>query len=510
MMEAVRTWPIAWQGAPDGAWPAAPRPSTVAGAAARGRGAITIMFALLVSILIAFFGFALDLAQVYNRRAELQNVAAGAALAAARQLNGTSAGVAAALASASATASALKYSYNQTVSWNNAAISFGATASGNWVDAANAQAAPSGLLFAKVDTSALDASLGTVNLFFMKALSGTLASISTGATAIAGRASIRVAPLAICAMSTSAAAPRTNPPGTVELVEFGFRRGVSYDLMQLNPNNSTPANFVIDPLDPPGTVGADANTWPATVGPFACTGTLSMGRVTGGAITVASPFPLASLYKQLNSRFDNYADNLCSPNGAPPDRNVREYAYGTAIPWMNTTPGRQSAKSVSIANTKLWTVADPLPDTPGTAAADYGPLWIHAKAVSWATYAASPTEPANGYATYNTGTWSTLYNPGQPTANGTYPNGLATPYKQAAGVNFVAPSAIHQPGIANRRVLNVALLNCPVAGAGVTTATVLGIGRFFMTVQATDTSLVAEFAGAVPEQSLGGPVELVQ
>lgn len=485
------------------------RPRAVPRMAANGRGAVTIMFGLMVLVLIGFIGMALDLGRIYNRRAELQTVASAVALAAARQLNGTAAGVTAALNKAHSTASALTYGYNQqAVGWSDAAISFSTAASGNWVDASNAQAAPAGLLFAKVDTSALDAGVGVVNLAFMHILSSAFASTSTGATAIAGRNAILVAPLAICAMSAAAAASRVNPPATVELVEFGFRRGVSYDLMQLNPNGTAPVNYVIDPLDPPGTVGTDANTWPATVGPFACTGSLAMSRVTGGTITVASPFPLDALYQQLNSRFDQYVGNLCSPNGAPPDTNIKAYAYSTSIAWMNTAPGQQSALQ-STSGSKLWTVADLPPGTTGTTAANYGPLWAYARAVPWAAYVASPTEPAAGYATFAPNNWATLYNPGQPTANSNYPAGASTPYKLITAANFTAPAAAHQPGLANRRVLNVALLNCPVGGAGVTTATVLGIGRFFMTVPATATSIFAEFAGAVPEQALGGQVELI-
>jgi hypothetical protein len=45
--------------------------------------------------------------------------------------------------------------------------------------------------------------------------------------------------------------------------------------------------------------------------------------------------------------------------------------------------------------------------------------------------------------------------------------------------------------------------------AGATaTATVLGVGRFFMTVPATAAALNAEFAGATPAASLAGTVEL--
>jgi hypothetical protein len=53
--------------------------------------------------------------------------------------------------------------------------------------------------------------------------------------------------------------------------------------------------------------------------------------------------------------------------------------------------------------------------------------------------------------------------------------------------------------------LNVALLSCPVAGSS---ANVLAIGKFFMTVPATDTQIWAEFAGIAPETSFGSQVEL--
>ncbi len=500
-MERVDTWLGTGHGMRAGITRPAP-------AAAGQRGNILLLFAPMVVVLIGFLGFALDLAMVYNRRAELQNVTASTALAAARQLNGTTAGVTAALQRAQTAAAALKYGYNQfAVTWSNAAISFSTSANGPWLDAANAQATPNGLLFAKVDTSALDANLGTVNLAFMKALSSAFASTSTAATAIAGRSSILVTPLAICAMNNAPAAPRPNPgaPQT-ELVEFGFRRGVSYDLMQLNPNGAAAQNFVVDPLDPPGVPGAAANTFAATVSPFVCTGTLAIPRVRGGTITVASPFPLATLFNQLNSRFDQYVNNLCSPNGAPPDRNIRSYTY-TAIPWMTTAPGQQSALTIP-PGANLLTVADPLPAPADNTAPKYGPLWAYARAVPYAAFQASPTEPASGYTGYAPASWATLYNPGQPAANSNYPG--STPYRLVVGANFLAPSALHLPGVANRRVLNVPLLSCPVGGGAVTTATVLGIGRFFMTVPATATSIFAEFAGAVPEQSLGGPVELVQ
>lgn len=481
----------------------APRPCPD-GWRARQRGAVLIMFALLTLVVLGCMGVALDLAQIYNRRDELQTLAESVALAAARPLNGTQAGVDTALAQAAATAASLRYQYSaMAVDWSDAALKFAASPTapdGAWLDAASAQAAPDGLLFAKVDTSALAPAMGTVNAAFTQFLTGSMTATTYG-RAIAGRSTIRVAPLAICALSATPAAARNNGGGNVELVEFGFRRGVAYDLMQLNPNGVTPVNFVVDPIDPLGTLGSAANIDPAVVGPFVCTGALPMARVMGAQLTVQSPFPLASLFQQLNSRFDQYPGGLCSPNSAPPDVNIKSYLF-TAIPWMSTARTGQSAASATAAGTRLWTVADPVPAT-GTAT-NYGPLWAYAKAVPFAAYTAGVPEPAAGYATFAAATWPTLY-PGNPVAFN-YP--APPPYLAPAGANFLAPSVANKPGSPGRRVLNLPLLSCPLATGTATLATVLGIGKFFMTVPATATSISAEFAGVAPEQSLAGPMEL--
>lgn len=470
------------------------------------RGAVAIMFLVLTLLLLGLFGLALDLAQIYNRHNELEDIATGVALAAAHELNGTQAGVTSALARAATEASSMRYQYNSTsVTWSDAAIKFAASSSaadGEWLDAASAQSSPNGLLFAKVDTAALAPAMSTVNSIFMQLFTGSSATTTSG-QAIAGRSSIRVTPLAICALSSTPAAARINSAASVELVEFGFRRGVAYDLMQLNPNVTTPVNFVIDPIAPLGTLGSSANMDPSLVGPFVCTGTMPMGRVMGAPITVQSPFPLAALFQQLNSRFDQYAGGLCSPNSAPPDFNIKSYLYNAAIPWMSTARKAQTAQTTNYGD-KLWTIADPLPMLPANTADLYGPLWAYAKAVPFAAYSAGTPEPASGYATFATTNWSTLY-PGNPIAS-SYPS--PTPYMASSGANFLAPSTANKPGLRGRRVLNIPLLSCPVATGTATLATVLGIGKFFMTVPATATSISAEFAGAVPEQSLAGDMEL--
>ena len=470
----------------------------------RQRGAIAIVFALMVAGLIGFIGLALDLSRVYNRRAELRTVANVAALAAARSLNGTSAGIDNALAQSAAAMSALKYQYNRSgINWNNAAVSFSSSPNGAWVDQGSAHSSPVGLTYARVSTAALD--IGVIELFFLRVMSNSLREADVEMTAVAGRSTVDVVPLAVCALSNVEAAPRANPgpPANVELVQYGFRRGVAYDLMQLNPNGTVAENFLIDPFSPPGTAGTIGNLATAFVGQYVCTGQLAMPRVFGGTITVGRPFPLASLFNQLNSRFDQYNGSLCSPATAPPDTNIRSYTFGGATAWMAVAPTGQAAASTTTGG-QLRTVADPLTKPVGTTAPMYGPLWAYARAVPYSSYVPGSAEPAAGYAGFATSTWGTLYGPAGPTTV-TWPS--TTPYKAPSGANFLGPSAAHK-GIANRRVLNVALLSCPVAAGALNTATVLGVGKFLMTVPATATTLYAEFGGLAAEQTLDGAVEL--
>ncbi|TFW23259.1 TadE/TadG family type IV pilus assembly protein [Duganella callida] len=483
----------------------------------RQDGAIAIMFALMAMGMVALIGLALDLALVYNRKAELQALADATALAAARQLDGTVAGITNALNVAAATAASYHYQYNALpVNWSSAALRFAAAADAadaGWVDAATAQTMPGGILYARVDTRALDAGLGTVHTFFMRGSGDGANTASTAARAVAGRMSTQVLPLAVCALSATPAAARVNVAGNAaynELVEFGFRRGVAYDLMQLNPDGITPEHFLIDPLAPPGTTGTAAHFAVDVVRPFVCTGSMPMGRITGGALTVMRGFPLASLYNHLNSRFDQYGNNNCSPENAPPDTNIKPYPY-TGIAWMAAAPAGQSAGAWTSGGTRLWTRADPQPGDATNTAPLYGPLWAHAKAVPYAAYAAAPTEPAAGYGAFSASAWASLYTPNPPTAL-SYPatQTQSTPYIQSSSATyFQAPSAAHQPGLARRRVLNVALLACPLPAGAVLSASVLGVGRFFMTVPATATSLNAEFGGAAALSSLAGAVELL-
>ena len=64
--------------------------------------------------------------------------------------------------------------------------------------------------------------------------------------------------------------------------------------------------------------------------------------------------------------------------------------------------------------------------------------------------------------------------------------------------------------MAQRRLLHIALLACPLPAGSDVLAQVRGIGRFFMTAPASNGVLSAEFAGLANEGSLIGPAELLQ
>jgi len=359
------------------------------------------------------------------------------------------------------------------------------------MSAATAKASATKIFFARVDTSALDPKHGKVQNYFMPVLSSALAETHVGAAAVAGRDLLNVLPLAICANSNTNASAL--PSG--ELVEYGFRRGVAYDLMNLNPGGRAPENFLVNPVAPPGTIGTTMKNRMDVVAPFICTGKMAIPTLRGGEVTVERDFPISSLYVHLNSRFGSYT-RPCVASSAPADPNVKSFDLAS-VTWMKDKPEGLSAKSLPAPD-PLLTVAE---NSGGATKTAYGPLWTYAKAAKYSSYLAKGgVEPPQGYDTFSaTATdWALLYDPGKPEPQ-SYPG--TTPYLATGGTTPYKPYR-------NTRVLHVPLLRCPVATDPKTTATVVAIARFFMTVPASASALYAEFAGIDSETALGGSVRL--
>jgi hypothetical protein len=470
------------------------------------RGAFGVMTAVLLPVILALCGLAIELGRIYNRKAELQTAADIIAFSAAAKLNGTIEGIAAAKAAAAQAASRLQYAYSaSSIEWSEEAIRFSARPDGEtWLDA-GAAATPANaptMFFARIDTDKLEGEPGVIRTLLLRIFPSVPESTQVNSLAVAGRSSVNVTPLAICAMSGVPAGER----GT-ELVEYGFRRGVSYNLMKLNPDGQTSgANYLVNPVAFPGVPGSSVRERMDVVRPFICTGTMAIPTLAGGKITVESDFPLTSLYPQLNSRFNSYTAP-CISSTAPPDSNIKQFNHATVFTWMDSTPTAQSAESRAYDG-KLLTVADmPAIDISATTTGGmYGPLWVYTRPViKDSKYIEGAQEPATGYNRFTAADWQTLYTPGaQRVKSGqSYPS---TPYTTTSHIE--APTGA--TGVANRRVLNIPLLSCPIVSGGesVFGADVVAIGRFFMTVSATDTAVYAEFAGIAHPASLSGEVEL--
>lgn len=443
------------------------------------RGAIAVMTACVIILMMAMFGFALDLSRAYNRKMELQSVAEVVALAAARALDGTSGGIDNAMKEAADAAANLNFSYNYgDVAWSPEALKFGTASTGGaagWLDGAAAKAQAQKVYFARVDTSALDADHGRIVNLLVPVLSPSFAQTNVAATAIAGRDALNALPLAICANDNTQA---KSLPTTSELVEHGFRRGVSYNLMNLNPGASTPENFLVNPIASGGAVKDKLDI----VGLHVCTGKMAMPVLQSGEVTVERGFPIDALHPYLNARFSTVS-SPCPSSSITADPNSTSFDLANAT-WMKDKPDGQAANEVKDTGF-LLTVAEK-PD--GATKTAYGLLWSYAKAAKYSSYLSYKDkggEPAAGYTTFTTSDWDKLYKPGLPAAQN-YPS--STPYQTTGGTTAYKTSS-------NTRVLRIPLLECPVTAGAKVTAKVLGIGKFFMTVPATSSAVHAEFAG---------------
>lgn len=471
-----------------------------------GAGAMVFM--------VGICGAAIEFSQIYNRKIDLYNVAKLAAVAAAAEVDGTSSGIDRAVAKAEAVVQQRRYAYGQqSHAWSDAAISFSDhPRSTSWVDASGAKSAPLRKYFVRVDTAAFGDESSILEPVLLRVMSQSFESLNLAEVAVAGRTSINVMPLAICAMSDVPGAPRTNTgtSGTsIELVEYGFRRGVSYDLMRLNPNGKQPENFVIDPYKGPGIPSGTSQTDATLVRPFVCSGKMWISGLMGGSVKVERPFPLAQLYQQLNSRFDMYegpAPERCDPHGAPPDVNVKPFLVAAGVTWMKPVPSVQSPAETTEPD-RLRNNADLIDMPTGSGADSYGPLWSYAKSVPYSAYSPGRPEPDGGYGTFSSSNWSALYKPA-PVADA-FPS--PNPYMATSGKSVQSPDpARSQLAERGRRILNVPLLSCPVPTGAFATADVLAVARFFMTVPASQASIYAEFAGILPHQRLAGTVELFE
>ena len=455
------------------------------------KGAVAIVVGLSLVTLFAMGGVVLDLGHMYIVTSELQNSADAAALAGARRLNETAAGITNAQDDAIALAAQNNFNFSTAVVIPATNIQYGSSPSGPFVNYATAFASPAGKTFVRVTTGSR-----AINTYLMRVVSSDYNTVSTEGVAVAGRFVNNVTPIGVCAIKNAAGASR--PKGealpTGELAQFGFRRGVSYNIFALGPLGGSSDPYLLNPVDVYPNPCNGSNSSANNTAPFVCNGSSAILTSAPGTVYGNTGMSAGKIQAALNSRFNTFGGpSVCIPAQAPPDVNVRHFACtdpgcSTAADWMD--PSKQT-----ITPTGIPTVALPIP-VGITSKNQYGVLWSYSRAVNAVGTSPNAT-PGAAFATSN---WSTLYPApgGAPVADADFP-ATTSPYLDP--VHISAPTV--NPGALNRRVLNLAIADCPaVTGSGgCQVIPVLGIGRFFMQVPADFSGgtkkLEVEFAGLI-------------
>jgi len=461
------------------------------------RGSVAIMAAFTLPVAVGLCGLALELSLAFQRQAQLQQLADGVALSAAQHLDSTAGGVATAFTRAQQTANNRNIRGVGHVVLNTGVLSFASAPDGPWLDFGSASAAPAGLRFVRADMSALGTDFTNLPAIFGNML-GMRGDTTVGGRAVAGPNALRVLPLAICAASSTPVAIRDNGGGALEQVHYGFRFGVGYNLLALNPAAGAAGGeyFLVDPVSAPGTAAAAASTDDGQVAPFMCMGKVAYSSLAGRLhLRRNGAF---GLWRQLNSRFGSYGGgDACDPFTAPADTNVREFR-GAQASWMSSYPPQASAvSSTPTAGKPLMTIADNPPILPAVAPAQYGTLWAYGPA----------RQSSGGNFAFNK--WSLLY-PSSPVFSNTGVPWSSSPAPYAGIVT--APNA-GTPSRAGRRLLYVPLLSCPVSAGTLVDGAVLAVARFLLTAQASASEVPGEFAGILSVKevaALATDVELLQ
>ncbi len=443
------------------------------------RGAVAIIVALCLTLLIGMLGLVLDLGHLYVAKTELQNAADAAALSGAKELTGNLVGVNNAVTRAIEAGGKNKYDFNSKVVFiTSGNLMFSDSPTGPWVDLAAAQANPDDKTFLKVDTNSR-----SLNTWFINVLSANMATTSTFAMAVAGKFKVDITPIAICQLQD---------PGTTN--ELGYERGVSYKVSDANPIGPG-TMYWIDPES--AAPGACSVTNTNATRPYVCAGKIGFTPIVNQTVNTNTGISTPQL-DALDSRFDLYpSSGKCDPATAPPDINIKYYdfndnAAGSPSKWMQPDAGQQSLTFVDSATGGTCKNNNPCKPKPyaSRVAADYGVLW-------------SGFRPAGATVSQ----WTSLYPGNTSTA---YPE--TSPYAQTSGNFFSQPSVANRPGKSKRRVLNLVIVDCSTAGGVCRPAKVLGIGQFLMQVptSASGKEIYVEFGGLLPTPLPTSDIKLYQ
>lgn len=274
-------------------------------------GSVLVMTVIAMAALTLVLGTAIDISRMYMMRAELQNAADAAALAAARALDGSVAGINNAKTEATSIANA--YSVNRTaITVNgNTGVEFAVNlnaADGNgrtyvnwqtfngWTTTTKQNFAAK-VRFVRVTTNA-----GSTGIIFARGVLGTSHTETRSA-----KAGLSPGANVICDLVPLAAYNNTGNP---------FVPGNTYTI-RLDPGNSiSPGNYLI--LSFPGCTGGNCTRDELAGNNNQC---VALGGST--SIDTQTGVQAGPVRQGLNTRFDDYQGAGLTPSQSPPDLNVK-------------------------------------------------------------------------------------------------------------------------------------------------------------------------------------------
>lgn len=502
------------------------------------RGAVAVMTGLLLMlVLIPVAGLVLDLGHLYIVKSELQNLADAAALAAGKDLDNSDTGLNNAVASGKAIAAKNRYDFGHTLTLQDVNFRFASSPEGPWYTLAQSLGNATGRTFVEVNTKAGGTSAQSINTWLMRVAGKP--STSTFGLAVAGRFVNTVTPIGICAIDPAHRTASYNYGSFTEIVEYGFRRGMSYNLFDLGSLGGASSDpYQINPVNaPPNTCNPAMAATNATA-PFICAGNSAV-LPTGVGQVYTNTGVAAALSTAFNSRFNDFpGGSKCDPATAPPDKNIMEFSSGAGNPPANwqDSGGTTLPSQVSVSTsgspklpqysmpyeaaasdpTKVWPSTTSTRVTTPATYAQHGVLWSYTPAIQAdGNTAITPAQANSTIGTNVLGTDKLMYGlKGTATdyikesGADSYPNLVGTgftathpaPYNQASGPTFLAPAG--RTGVENRRILNIVLVDCtkaPVGSGACGVMDVVGIGKFFMLKRAdiNSSQLNLEFTGLV-------------
>lgn len=430
------------------------------------RGAVAILVGITLFVLVGMLALVIDLGHLYWAKAGLQNAADAAALAGAKELDGTAAGITRAKQSALAVGRENSYSFILPVTNDDAdgglIMEVGSCKDDPCmepIDSINTNILAADKLFFKVDTQQRNLTTWFATLFGVE-------ETATFGLAVAGRVEPDISPIAICTLAPDA----TNSNAQ----ELGFERGVSYDISDANPIGPGTVFWI----DPQATMAGTCDGSVPTSLPYICTGKINF-TPTEGSIVYTNTGVSNPQLRALDSRFGDYPPQAgCEPATAPSDTNVKEYLFDSNTPnsprtWMNPDPTRQSMNFAGMPDPVPWA---------SRVFADYGVLWSSTRPEVAAVDATDAAVSSR---------WTSMYKA---------PANAATSYPQ--------PSPYVAGGGNGRRIMNLAILDCPSSGGVCREATVLGVGEFFLQRRTAPSHVYVEFRRMLPSTFAEAEVKL--